>query len=162
MILGGGAGALVHEQLPGHTMDLSRVLPAAFFALLGLLGGGVAWGVLLALTVNFLTMAQLSLSEAKMSWSSYWRAHLPALLITLISSPLVWIVATLFRHLGLPPVFLLATGTAVVGVCSLLLMFLAPATFLGSDGQWMVTTLRSFVQKTAHPAAQPSGTPAVS
>ncbi len=108
--------------------------------------GGVAWGVLLALTVNFL----------------YWRAHLPALLITLISSPLVWIVATLFRRLGLPPVFLLATGTAVVGVCSLLLMFLAPATFLGSDGQWMVTTLRSFVQKTTHPAAQPSGTPAVS
>ena len=76
--------------------------------------------------------------------------------------PLVWIVATLFRRLGLPPVFLLATGTAVVGVCSLLLMFLAPATFLGSDGQWMVTTLRSFVQKTTHPAAQPSGTPAVS
>ena len=121
---------------------------------------GVAWGVLLALTVNFLTMAQLSLSEAKMTWSSYWRAHLPALLITLISSPLVWIVATLFRHLGLPPVFLLTVGTAVVVVCSLLLMFLAPATFLGSDGQWMVTTMRGFVQKAPPAAAHPSGTPA--
>ncbi len=48
LVLGIGAGAFVHNLLPGHTTDAQRVLPAAFFALLGLLGGGVVWGVLIA------------------------------------------------------------------------------------------------------------------
>ncbi len=48
LVLGIGAGGIVHGLLPGHTMDVQRVLPAAFFALLGLLGGGMAWGALIA------------------------------------------------------------------------------------------------------------------
>lgn len=113
---------------------------------------GVSWGVLLALTVNFLTMAHLSLREAKLSWSEFWRAHLPATLIMAVSTPLVWIVATSFRHWGIAPLGILIAGLGVVLGCSLALVFLAPATFLGSDGQWMVTTMKSFVQKTLHPA----------
>lgn len=113
---------------------------------------GVAWGVLLALTVNFLLMAHLSLDQARLSWTEFWRAHLPAALITMVTTPLVWVVATLFRHWGLAPLAVLMTGIVVVLACSLGLVLLAPATFLGSDGQWMVTTMRNFVHKVLHPA----------
>jgi PST family polysaccharide transporter len=115
---------------------------------------GVAWGVLLALTVNFLFMAQLSLSESTMPWSDFWRAHVPAILITLASSPLVWIGATALRHWGAPPVVTAGAGLLIMVGCTLLLMFLAPARFLGADGQWMVGTMRSFVQKVKRPASR--------
>ena len=122
---------------------------------------GVAWGVLLALGVNFLLMAQLSLSEAAMRWSDYGRAHLPAFLVTLASSPLVWILATAFRHWGIAPAATVITGLAVVVGCSLLLMLVAPGTFLGSDGRWMVDTMRSFVHKLPKADPRPASTPAV-
>jgi O-antigen/teichoic acid export membrane protein len=120
---------------------------------------GVAWGVLLALTVNFFLMAHLSLSQGTLSWAEFWRAHLPAGLIAMISTPLVWIVALAFRHWGLAPIAVLIAGVGVVLACSVALVFLAPATFLGSDGQWMVTTMRDFARKVLRPAVPP--TPAV-
>ncbi len=48
MFAGGAVGTVVHGALPGHTMDLGRILPAAFFALFGLLAGGAVWGMLVA------------------------------------------------------------------------------------------------------------------
>ncbi|MGH7526523.1 MAG: lipopolysaccharide biosynthesis protein, partial [Gemmatimonadales bacterium] len=42
---------------------------------------GVAAGVLLALMVNFLLMAQLSLEVCRMSWGTFWAAHRPSLLV---------------------------------------------------------------------------------
>ncbi len=108
---------------------------------------GVAWGVLLALAVNFVMMAQLSMGEAGMTASQLCRAHVPAILITLISSPLVWLLTVALRHVGVAPVVLVVAGMALVLACYLLLTFIAPATFLGSDGQWMTDTLRGYVRK---------------
>ena len=122
---------------------------------------GVAWGVLLALTVNFLQMAQLSLRESGMTWVNFWRAHLPALLIASVSSPIVWMIATAFRHWGLPALTIVVVGLAVVLGCSLLLVLLAPATFLGTEGKWMIGTMRSFTQKMV-PAGPTAGSPAPS
>ncbi|HQV28963.1 MAG TPA: hypothetical protein PLG23_06175 [Thermoflexales bacterium] len=48
MFAGGAIGTFVHGALPGHTLDLGRILPAAFFALFGLLAGGALWGMLIA------------------------------------------------------------------------------------------------------------------
>jgi hypothetical protein len=48
MFAGGAVGTVVHGALPGHTMDLGRILPAAFFALFGLLAGGAVWGTFIA------------------------------------------------------------------------------------------------------------------
>ncbi len=123
---------------------------------------GVAWGVLLALTVNFVMMAQLSMSEAGMVASQLWRAHIPALLITLISFPLVWVLTVALRRLGVAPVVLVVAGLALVLGCFLLLTFVAPATFLGRDGQWMIDTLRGYVRKLtgSRPAATGQPTPA--
>ena len=120
----------------------------------------VALGVLFAIITNFLFMAHLSLSDTRTTWGELWRAHVPALLIALVAGPLVWGTATALRHWTLPPlVVLIAGGLVMLGV-ALLLALVAPATFLGADGQWMVGTLRDFMRKVIRPAAQPAGSPA--
>jgi PST family polysaccharide transporter len=108
---------------------------------------GVAWGVLLAITVNFLTMAQLSLEESKMSWWRLWLAHLPAVLTTLVTAPLVWVLAVALRSWGMPQVVTLVAGLGLVAACFLGLTLLAPGVFLGPDGRWMIDTLRGYVRK---------------
>lgn len=121
----------------------------------------VAWGVLGAITVNFLSMAQLSLSDSQMTWGELWQAHVPALLITAISGPLVWAAATALRHWALPPLAVLIAGGALMLGSTLLLMLRAPTTFLGTDGQWMVETMKNFTRKLTRPGAQPEPSPAV-
>jgi PST family polysaccharide transporter len=109
--------------------------------------GGVAWGVLLAITVNFLMMAQLSLEEARMSWWRLWLAHVPAVLSTLVTAPLVWLLASGLRSWGMPPVVTLASGLGLVAGGFIALTLLAPSAFLGPDGRWMIDTLRGYVRK---------------
>jgi PST family polysaccharide transporter len=121
----------------------------------------VAWGVLGAITINFLSMAQLSLSDSQMTWGELWQAHVPALLITMISAPLVWAAATALRHWGLPPLAVLIAGSGLMLASTLLLMLRAPTTFLGADGQWMVETMKNFMRKLTRSGAQPEPSPAV-
>jgi PST family polysaccharide transporter len=117
---------------------------------------GVAWGTLGALTVNFVMMAQLGLDVGHMTWTGFWHAHRPAVFLTVACAPVIWGATTLLRYWGLNPaviviaVSLLALGTA------LLLIFRAPATFLGADGQWMLETMRSFIRKLARPVSAPA------
>lgn len=122
---------------------------------------GVAWGTLAALTVNFVMMAQLGLDVGHLSWSEFWRAHEPAVYLTMACAPVIWGSATLLRHWGLPPVAIVITVSLLAFGTALLLMFRAPATFLGADGQWMLETMRSFIRKMrGSPAPKPpTGTP---
>lgn len=108
---------------------------------------GVAWFVVGALTVNFLLMAQLSLSEAAMPWSRLWLAQLPAALLTLASLPLVWGLAAALRHWGMPAVVTLTTGGALMLATCLLLAFAFPRVFLGPDGLWMLDTMRGYARR---------------
>lgn len=105
---------------------------------------GVAWFVLAALAANFLLMAQLSLSEAALPWSRFWRAQLPAALVATASAPLVWWLATTMRHHGAMPLVTLASGGALMVGCVLALAYAFPQTFLGPDGLWMLDTLRAY------------------
>lgn len=112
---------------------------------------GVSWGALIALTVNFTLMAGLGLRVASLSWGRFWDAHRPAVLLTIASFPLVWGAATLLRGLGLPAlVVLLLVGLVLVLTCALLVRLL-PGLFLGADGQWMLGTMRTFVQRLIRP-----------
>jgi PST family polysaccharide transporter len=108
---------------------------------------GVSWGALLALSVNFFVMASLGLRVAGLSWREFWVAHQPAVLLTVVSFPLVWAATVGLRELHLPALVVLgAVATVLVGTCALLI-WRAPTLFLGTDGQWMAGTLRSFLQK---------------
>jgi PST family polysaccharide transporter len=108
---------------------------------------GVAWGSLLALTVNFLLMADLSLDVARMTWREFWRAHRPAALLTAASFGPVALVTLGSRELGMPaPVTLVAAG-AVLTATGLLLVWRMPGAFLGEDGRWMWETMAGYVGK---------------
>jgi O-antigen/teichoic acid export membrane protein len=115
---------------------------------------GVSWGALFALTVNFLLMAGLGLRVASLSWRRFWDAHRPAVLLTLLSFPPVWGATMLLRNLNLPaPIVLAAVGLLLVLLCGLLVR-LAPRVFLGADGQWMLATMRTFLQRLTRPSGK--------
>ncbi|HET7248697.1 MAG TPA: lipopolysaccharide biosynthesis protein [Gemmatimonadales bacterium] len=108
---------------------------------------GVSWGALAALSVNFFLMAELGQKVAGISWREFWKAHEPAVLLSIVSFPLVWGATTVLRAREVPALIILLVGGAVLtGSCALLIWRL-PRLFLGADGQWMVETMRGFVRK---------------
>ena len=106
---------------------------------------GVAVGVLGAVSINFALMAHLSLQIAGMPWREFSRAHLPAVALTTVIGPAVWIVASVLRHWQASPVVIVVSAGTLVIVISLLLVWSAPSAFLGADGQWMVSAMRKFM-----------------
>lgn len=106
---------------------------------------GVAWGALAALTFNFLVMAELSLNVAGSTWATFWRAHVPAVWLTIASFPVVWATAALLRGGSLPPLVVLGVSLALCGATQLVLCLRAPDVFLGKDGRWVLEKLRTFL-----------------
>ncbi len=120
----------------------------------------VALGVLFALLVNFLLMAELGLSVTRMTWGEFWQAHVPAVALTAATLPVVWGAATVLRHWNLSPVVVLAVAGTLTAGWALLLVRRAPRPFLGSDGLWMLETLRQFVPerlRQSPPGLEPRG-----
>ena len=87
----------IHYKLGVDGFSAPLILLTAFFGVLVVIAGwrsiqknvnqymaafllmeGLMIGVFAALAVNFLMMAQLSLHIARISWASFWRAHVPA------------------------------------------------------------------------------------
>lgn len=113
---------------------------------------GVAYGVLFALTINFLLMAQLSLSVARMTWWSLWRAHVPALMLTAALVPVLWGAAVLLRRWALSPVVTVIATLGVGLIWSLAVAWCVPHLLVGRDVLWLLKALRSFNPKRPRPA----------
>ena len=108
---------------------------------------GVAWGALVALTVNFALMAQLSLRLARFPWSAFRAAHAPAAWLTLVTTPPAWAVAALLRNAGAPALLVLAGAAAAGAAMGLAAVARAPKRFLGADGAWITVTLRDYAAR---------------
>ena len=108
---------------------------------------GVAWGALAALTINFLAMAELSLSVAGITWATFWRAHVPAVWLTIASFPIVFASTALLRHWSLPPLVILGVVAIVACAAVVVLCVRAPNRFLGPDGRWVLEALRGFLPR---------------
>ncbi|HET7248694.1 MAG TPA: lipopolysaccharide biosynthesis protein [Gemmatimonadales bacterium] len=118
---------------------------------------GVAWGTLAALTVNFVLMAELGLDVGHVTWSEFWQAHRPALLLTAATFPPIFAATAALRHFAPPPVVTVIAVAVLALAVGLALMLAAPGTFLGADGQWMLETLRTFIRRLRpEPAASPA------
>ena len=102
---------------------------------------GVACGVALAITVNFVLMSHLSLRLTGMTWVALAQAHIPAVLIATASSLLVWAGATTLRSWGASPVIIVIATTALALACVTVLIRLWPRLFLGPYVRWMLNTL---------------------
>ncbi len=97
---------------------------------------GVALGVLLALAVFFLLMAQLSVHLTSITWRDYLAAHLPAAFLTLVIGVETWAVATALRGAAAPPALLLLVAVSVALVTFAVIVRLSPRLALGEDGLW--------------------------
>lgn len=98
---------------------------------------GVALGVLGALFINYLLMAQLSLSVIQISWARFLQAQLPALRLTILVGAVTLTVGAGGRHLGLPALAVLLAGSVLAVGTAVLAAWLAPAFVLGEHGMHM-------------------------
>lgn len=106
---------------------------------------GVATGVLCALFLNYLLMAQLGLSVGRISWLQFAEAQVPALRLTIVLGLVTYGVTAGIHRLGLPPMVGLAAGaTAALGTAALG-AWLVPALALGEHGQRIGNTLRTYL-----------------
>ena len=106
---------------------------------------GVASGVLGAITINFLLMAELSLSLAKMKWRHFIAAHGSAILLTIIITPEIWWIANLLRELRFSAIEILILATLIILLSVFFLALLFPRLILGKDGLWMMQTLFTYL-----------------
>ena len=97
---------------------------------------GVSLGVLVALAVFFLLMAQLSVRLTSITWRDYLAAHAPAATLTLLVGVEVWATAAALRRFGAPAFAVLAASLGVAGLTFAALLRLSPKLALGEDGLW--------------------------
>jgi PST family polysaccharide transporter len=137
-----------------------RAWRQALYAALVLLGAwvgrfwgvtGVAIGVLAALFLNYLLMAQLSLSLGHITWLRFAAVQLPAIRLSLIVGGIVLAVAAGSRHLGLPPVVGLVGGLAASLGGGVLAAWLSPRLILGEHGVRLRETLRENLRARVRP-----------
>lgn len=102
---------------------------------------GVACGVVMAITLNFVLMAQLSLRVTGLRWSEFVAAHLPGLALAGAIGAGVWTLAEWLRERDALPVVLLLDVALFATVAYLLLCWLIPVVFLGPDGRSVVGLL---------------------
>jgi PST family polysaccharide transporter len=113
---------------------------------------GVAFGVLGALFINYLLMAQLSLSVGQISWLRFVQAQLPALGLAMVVGVITLVTAAGVRHLGLPPLGRLSTGVLVALGAAAAAVRLAPRLALGEHGIRMGNALRTYLLGQLRPA----------
>lgn len=107
----------------------------------------VAAGVLGALLINFLLMAQLSLSVSGMTWRRFFAAHAAAIPLTAISVAVAFGLVTILRQWDSPVVLRLLVPGGAALICLTVLAWRLPRLFLGADGLWMIQFLRELLSK---------------
>nr|WP_246476703.1 lipopolysaccharide biosynthesis protein [Salicibibacter cibi] len=108
---------------------------------------GVAFGVLLALTLNYFLLAKLSLKLIGMRWKEYLGAHIPGLLLGTLVFGEVWVLLKLFRAYELTPL----VSVGAIGILVLLSVWIVyrygSNIFFGKDGVWAINTVKQFIYK---------------
>ncbi|MFL6281817.1 MAG: lipopolysaccharide biosynthesis protein [Pyrinomonadaceae bacterium] len=115
---------------------------------------GVSLGVLVALAVFFVLMAQLSVRLTAITWREYLSAHAPAASLTLLVGLEVWAVATLLRRFDAPAFAVLAASVGVVLITFAALLRLRPKLALGEDGLWALCRIVERLPKRFRPFAR--------
>jgi O-antigen/teichoic acid export membrane protein len=118
---------------------------------------GVAFGVLAALFLNYLLMAQLGLSVGQITWVEFARAQVPAVWLTMAVGAVTLAVTAASQSLGLPPFAGLVAGSAAAIATAVLAAWLAPRLVLGEHGIRISGTFRTHIAR-AYPSRL-SGSP---
>lgn len=106
---------------------------------------GVAWAVLIAVTINFLLMAHLSLRLLTLPWRAFASAHGPGFILAVCTTAVVWPLSALARSNDLPALVVLVLGCTVAVAAVLVTLRAAPyvpaAGSLAANAQYFVTIL---------------------
>lgn len=113
---------------------------------------GVASAVLLALAVNYLLMAHLSLKLASLTWLDFWRAHAAALRLMVLAAGLAFLVRLLLVGAGAGPGLTLMVAGLTSAAAALLATWKLPRLFLGAEGEWIVRSLRGYLPQASRAA----------
>jgi PST family polysaccharide transporter len=105
---------------------------------------GVAVGVLVAVTINFLLMAQMSLTLLNESWWDFIKAHGNAALLATCAGLVTYPTVAVLRDMDLSAYATLAIMGLILGVFLLLVIRFAAGSFLGKEGIWMLGFLKSY------------------
>lgn len=122
---------------------------------------GVSIGVLFALLINFLLMAQLSIRLLGVHWTDFLVAHAPGVRLALIVGVPTYLVAWATRGpLRLPEPAVLVLSLAAALLASGGALRLVAHRLLGPDGRWLLQRLtgmftRGFGTLRPRPAAHP-------
>ena len=142
-------GAVYRTALRGAGFAMLVVAGAAVGQRWGL--AGVAAGVGVAVTANFIAALQLGTKITGLTWGSVVVLHLPALFAAAVVAAAAALIAFPLREADIPaPTILLAAAFVLTPLMALLLRTF-PRAMLGDDGIWMVDTL----WRSAPPVVQP-------
>lgn len=108
---------------------------------------GVAYGVVAAIAVNFLLMAQLSVTVAGVSWRDIAIAHLGALPAVAVFSGALSVATYFARMAVLPDAAVIAAGGAAGAGALALFVRYAPAVALGRLGDEVVMMLMTIISE---------------
>lgn len=147
---------LVYRRTWRLAIYLSAVI---LFATLGVPWGlaGVSAGVSLAIVLNFLLMAHLSISYLGVSWRWFAKQHLRGLLLAGVLFPYTAAIAISLRETGLGHVTILLL-VLVIMTCSLAVaLLILPNRVIGPDIKWLARKIGSRLQPTSSAqTSQPS------
>jgi len=140
------SGILARAQGTVFYLALIQLL-YAFFVIAGAFVGqyygisGIAVGVLVALLLHYSLMSWLSLKYLPIGTMEFFRAHVPGLMLAIVTFGVSVALATVLRSLTANAFVVLLVGLAAVGVIWFALIHFIPRIFLGTDGMWWVQTL---------------------
>jgi O-antigen/teichoic acid export membrane protein len=106
---------------------------------------GVAVGVVGALLVNFVLMAELSVRLVGMTRRELFTSHLPAFRTTALIFMPAWAAVTVMRPL-VPPLTVLVATTVFVAATTVALYRHDPVFLLGDDGRWLADRIDSLIR----------------
>ncbi len=98
---------------------------------------GVAWGVTIAITLNYALMAHLSLTLAPIGLPRFLAAHTAAVVLALVCGIPAYALAEALRHHGLGDLMIIVTTLCVEALLIATIIALCPRVLLGGNaGSW--------------------------
>lgn len=108
---------------------------------------GVAIGVVGALFINFVLMANLIFSLNPIGLKTFISVHFPAILSSLVIYTEIKILVFWLRSIDLSPLITLIVSLCILFISFSALLYFAPRLFLGKDGIWMLGILLKILSK---------------
>jgi O-antigen/teichoic acid export membrane protein len=102
---------------------------------------GVALGVLFALFVNYIMMAQLSIRLLNMKWQDFIKPQLPGIILGALTLSFTGLINVIDINYFSSEIIEMVLTILTVSILLLILVFIFPKVILGKEGIWFVNLL---------------------